>query len=231
MSIKMIDVTQSYKEEGKDILDKLSLDVGNGQFTLLIGGNGEGKSTLIKCALNLVEYDGKVEIDGYDNATLESKKRISYCPEIPQLYEYLTIEEQINFIIELNEIKKKQKDIEHLYSLFNLNKYKNTLIKDLSKGTKQKISILLTLIRDTNNLVFDEPLVGLDRESIDNFTKQLKVLKDKGHCIFISTHVVDDFKDYFDNICLLDKGQIKEYNKKESIKILENLNFIKRETI
>lgn len=228
MSIKMHNITQSYSELGKSVLDNLSLEVKNGKFTVLIGGNGVGKSTLIKCILNLVEYDGTIKIDEYDNSLLDAKKRIAYCPEVPQLYEYLTTQEQADFIINLNNTKKTQKDIDYLYNLLNLNKYKNTLIKDLSKGTKQKISILLTLLKDTNTIVFDEPLVGLDRESIDNFTKQIKILKDKGCCIFISTHVIEDFKDVLDNICLLENGQIKDYGtRKASIEVLKKLDFVK----
>lgn len=156
-------------------------------YNFLIGENGSGKSTLIKCILNEINYEGIIDRKDYT---------FSYAPEKILLPDYITLGNFLSLLL-LNKIKKMKnlnEMVDYYLDIFNIKKYKNKQIYELSKGTKQKIILIQTLMAYTDVYIFDEPLSGLDEISRNNFLEELKKLKKQSKIIIISTHHLKQYK-------------------------------------
>lgn len=226
----MLTVEHVSKRYGKfKANDDVSIEVPGGKIAVLLGPNGAGKSTLIKSIAGLLRFDGSISIDGYGNKTLEAKRALGYVPEIPAVYELLTVREHMEFI---SKAYKQDLDEEYLDSLlkrFELDDKQDKLGKELSKGMQQKVSILCALISKPSMLILDEPLVGLDPHAIKELKLMLQELRDKGVAILISTHMLDSVEDFWDEAHIMMKGKIvaEKFNGEESDdeKTLEQLFF------
>lgn len=169
----------------KEVLTGVQLDVYKGQIIGYIGPNGAGKSTTVKIILGLEEgCSGQVTLFGEDisGSSVEYKKRIGYVPEMADLYDNLTAEEYLTFMGELYgmEPKKAQEKAERLIGLFGLSEVYESRIASYSKGMKQKILIISSLLHNPDVLFLDEPINGLDANSVMIFKELLAQLAAKG---------------------------------------------------
>ncbi|MGG4166710.1 ABC transporter ATP-binding protein [Rossellomorea vietnamensis] len=197
----------------KEVLKGVQLDVYEGQIIGYIGPNGAGKSTTIKIILGLEEgYSGQVTLFGEDisDSSVEYKKRIGYVPEMADLYDNLTAEEYLTFMGELYgmEPKKAEEKAERLIGLFGLSDVYESRIASYSKGMKQKILIISSLLHNPDVLFLDEPINGLDANSVMIFKELLAQLAAQGKTIFYSSHIMDVVEKISNRIVLLHNGQI-----------------------
>lgn len=194
----MLRVEHVTKKYGKLIANKdISFSVDAGQIAVLVGPNGAGKSTIIKCITGLLRFDGKIEINGYDNKSVEAKRLIGYVPEMPAVYELLTVEEHLEFIRRAYRLPDDGYD-KNLLERFEMWDKKDKPGKELSKGMQQKLSICCTLLHKPSVIVFDEPLIGLDPHAIKELKAVFSELKAQGCAILISTHMLDSVENFWD---------------------------------
>ena len=213
----MIGVKELTKKYGNFLaVEKVSFVAKNGKITILLGPNGAGKSTTIKSICGLLHFDGQILIDGDDSKSLQAKKSFGYVPEVANLYDNLTIDEHINFIARAYGIKDTS-FADELVELFELEDKRSTIAKELSKGMRQKVSMILGLLYNPTSLMVDEPMIGLDPKAIESTIKLLERMRDNGAAILISTHIIDMVEDHFDEAYIMDKGQIKAHVVKEEL--------------
>ncbi len=185
----------------------ISFQVKEGSIAILLGPNGAGKSTLIKCICGLLRFKGEILIDNLENKSSEAKALLGYVPEMPAVYDLLTVEEHLEFISKAYKVEDKQYEKE-LLERFELWDKKNKLGKELSKGMQQKLSICCALVHRPRVLVLDEPLVGLDPQAIKQLKKMFLELRDAGCTLLISTHMIDSVEDYWDVSYIMMDGEI-----------------------
>nr|WP_080283508.1 ABC transporter ATP-binding protein [Clostridium botulinum] len=197
----------------KEVLKGINLDVNKGEIIGYIGPNGAGKSTTVKIMLGLVKgYEGEVKIFGnnisYEN--VEYKHKIGYVPENGEIYDNLTAYEYITFLgeiygMELKEVNNKAKK---LMSLFGIKEAYHSRISSYSKGMRQKLLIISSLIHNPDILFLDESLSGLDANSVLVFKEVLSKLASEGKTIFYSSHIMEVVEKISSRIILLNNGQI-----------------------
>lgn len=211
---KMLSLTDLKMNYGnKSVLKGINLDVYRGQIIGYIGPNGAGKSTTVKIMLGLINgYKGKVEIFGQDitDGDITYKKKIGYVPENAELYETLTPREYLTFTGELYGLDRKEAEHKALDLLrdFGLEKVYDTRISSFSKGMKQKVLIISSLLHDPDLLFFDEPLSGLDANSMMVVKEMITLLAAAGKTIFYSSHIMDVVEKISTRIILLVEGTI-----------------------
>ncbi|WP_404456515.1 ABC transporter ATP-binding protein [Virgibacillus necropolis] len=198
---------------GKRVLNEVNLDVYQGQVIGYIGPNGAGKSTTVKIMLGLIEdYMGKVEIFGQDIASGDHtyKRKIGYVPENADIYDNLTASEYLTFIGELYGLGKVEAGLKarKLMNEFGMDNVFHTRISSFSKGMKQKVLIISSLLHDPDLLFFDEPLNGLDANSVMIIKEILAQLAAQGKTIFYSSHIMDVVEKISNRIVLLVDGKI-----------------------
>ena len=197
----------------KDVLKGIDLSIGQGEIIGYIGPNGAGKSTTVKIMLGLIEtFEGDVYLFGEDirNADASYKRHIGYVPESGEIYDTLTGYEYLEFIGELYALKKEviEKRINRLMELFGLQTVIHARISSYSKGMRQKLLIIASIIHNPDVLFLDEPISGLDANSVMVFKELLHQLAKKGKTIFYSSHMMDVVEKISDRIILIDQGII-----------------------
>jgi len=215
----MFNVYNVTKKYGKVIANnKISFSVGDGQIAILLGPNGAGKSTIIKCIAGLLRFDGNIDICNYKNKTVEAKKLLGYVPEMPAVYDLLTVGEHLEFIGRAFELDDWKNYGDELLIRFELMDKKNKLGKELSKGMQQKLSICCAILHRPKVIIFDEPMVGLDPHAIKELKKLFVELKNEGASVLISTHMLDSVEDYWDVAHIMVNGSFEatKYNNSET---------------
>jgi len=225
----MLRIENVTKRYGKTVAnDDISFTVRDGQIAILLGPNGAGKSTIIKCIAGLLRFKGNIEIDGLGNKTTEAKRMLGYIPEMPAVYDLLTVSEHLEFIRRAYRMESDSYS-EELLERFELDDKKDKLGKELSKGMQQKLSICCALVHRPRILIFDEPLVGLDPHAIKELKSVFRELKAGGATMLISTHMIDSVEDYWDETHIMMNGKIAatKRNEREAVqeKSLEELFF------
>ena len=204
----MLTVRNVSKKYGKTLAnDDISFQVRDGQIAVLLGPNGAGKSTIIKCISGLLRFTGYITIDDFENKSLEAKARLGYIPEMPAVYDMLTVREHLEFIRRAYKIDEDDSYGEELLRRFELDDKADKLGKELSKGMQQKLSICCSLVHRPKVLIFDEPLVGLDPHAIKELKTVFKELKAAGCSVLISTHMIDSVEDYWDVAHIMMNGK------------------------
>jgi ABC-2 type transport system ATP-binding protein len=211
----MIQVNNVFKEYpgGTKALDGVSFHIQKGDICGYIGANGAGKSTTIKILTGMLEFDrGEVTVGGIDvkKDPVELKKIIGYVPESGNMFNSLTPKEFLNFIgtvRNLNEDKLKHR-IESFADIFDFKGMLDMSLSALSKGNKQKVLITSALLHDPDVIFLDEPLNGLDANSIFTFRDMVKDLSGKGKTVFYCSHLLDVIEKISTRILLIDKGKI-----------------------
>lgn len=209
--ITIRNLSKSYGQ--KEVLKNINLDIYKGQIIGYIGPNGAGKSTTVKVMLGLIgEYEGEVNIFGSNikNGDIEYKKKIGYVPETAEVYENLTAREYLTFIGELYgmDYEKANKKAEKLMELFGIKDVYDARLSSFSKGMKQKALIISALINDPDILFLDEPLSGIDANSVMVFKEVLAELARNGKTIFYSSHIMEVVEKLSDRIILINNGEI-----------------------
>lgn len=189
------------------------LTINKGEIFGFIGHNGAGKTTTIKCIVGLLEYNnGEILFEGKNIKLLgnDYKKNIAYIPDNPDLYEYLTGLQYLNFICDINEISKENRisDINMYSQMFGIESNLKDLIHSYSHGMKQKLAIISALIRHPKLLILDEPFVGLDPKASYDVKEVLKKMCQEGCSVFFSTHVLEVAEKLCDKIAIIKNGEI-----------------------
>lgn len=229
----MLEISNLTKIYGKyKAADNVSFAVGSGEIGILLGPNGAGKSTVIKSIAGLLRYQGNVYIEGMDARSVEAKKVFAYVPELPAMYEALTVREHMDFIVHAYHLQVSEEEIQELLRRFELLDKQDKLGNELSKGMMQKISICCALIIRPAVILLDEPMVGLDPAAIKELKQVILELKAEGVTVLISTHMLEMVKELWDIMFVMDKGHIVASYRKSDVKEedLEQLFFHATET-
>jgi len=223
--IKVNNLTKKYTD--LVALNNVSFSLNKGEIIGLIGTNGAGKSTTVKILSGLLDYDsGEVrimDIDVKKNPT-EVKRIIGYVPESPNLFNSLTVKEYFNFIGEIRNISSDllEKRVENFSKFFSFEQYLNESIGILSKGNKQKVLITSALLHNPDIVYFDEPLNGLDANSIFAFQDLVAYLKEQNKIILYCSHLLNTIEKISTRIIYLDKGIIRIDKPTNELKNSEN---------
>ncbi len=205
----MLEVSNLSKKYGKTLAaDRVGFTVPDGRIGILLGPNGAGKSTVIKSIAGLLRYQGSIRIQGYDSRETAAKKCFAYVPEMPHMYDALTVREHMEFIIRAYGVTVSEEEIKALLEQFELYDKQDKLGNELSKGMMQKVSICCALIVKPKVILLDEPMVGLDPAAIRELKKVILGLRDAGCTVLISTHMLEMVKELWDVTFVMDKGHI-----------------------
>ena len=197
----------------KQVLKNINLDVYPGQVIGYIGPNGAGKSTTVKILCGLItDYEGEVNIKGWDikQDTIEIKKRIGYIPELAELYDVLTPMEFLQFVGALHNLDENlcRERIIKMLSAFGLESNLNQRMDSFSKGMRQKVLIASGLLHNPDIIILDEPLSGLDANSVILIKELINKLARDGKTIFYCSHMMDIVEKVSDRIVLIDDGRV-----------------------
>ncbi|HWT26775.1 MAG TPA: ABC transporter ATP-binding protein [Mobilitalea sp.] len=197
------------KRYGKLIANEdVSFEINPGEISVLLGPNGAGKSTIIKCIAGLLKFQGDIFICGNENKSIQAKRDLAYIPEMPALYDVLTVWEHMEFIARAYSLQNWKERAEELLIRFELDDKKKKLGNDLSKGMQQKISICCGLLPDPKVILFDEPMVGLDPHAIKELKNLIVEKKQESKAILISTHMLDSVSEFWDSTNIMMDGKI-----------------------
>ena len=198
--------------EEKSILHGISLTINKGETHVLMGPNGAGKSTTMNMMTGYIApTEGTVRINGFDiqkNAE-EAKRCIGYLPEIPPLYQDMTVLEYLRFAAALKKIPKKdvEKQLADIMEMTMTTDVSERLIKNLSKGYKQRVGLAQAILGYPEVIILDEPTVGLDPKQIIEIRELIRSLSEK-HTVILSSHILSEVQAVCDEIMILSKGKL-----------------------
>jgi ABC-2 type transport system ATP-binding protein len=207
------DFSKRYSTSDVYAVYKANLEIDGGQIFGFLGPNGAGKSTIIKSIVGIQTItSGEIEISGYDanRQAVEAKMQIGFVPDHYALYENLTGREYVNYIADLYNVSKADRDqrIADYVARFRLESAIDNPMKTYSHGMKQKITIMSALVHNPKVWILDEPLTGLDPESIFQVKECMKEHASRGNIVFFSSHIIDVVENICDRIAIIRKGQI-----------------------
>ncbi len=232
--IKIENLTKTYSNGVKKAVDNLTLEINNGEIFGFLGPNGAGKSTTIKCFTGILPFDsGSISINGYDlkKESLNAKKSIGFVPDEHIMYEGLTGIEYLNFVADIFEVSPidRKERVEKFATLFKLTDALKTKISGYSHGMKQKLSIISALIHDPDIWVLDEPMTGLDPQSVFDLKQLMTEHIQQGKIVFFSSHVLDVVEKICTKVAIINKGSLvgvfsmEELNERKGDVSLEEL--------
>lgn len=217
----MIKIEHLAKQYGRiKAVNDISFEIHDGEIVGFLGPNGAGKSTTMNILCGYLSCSaGKAEINGMDilENPLEAKKQIGFLPEQPPLYMDMTVEEYLNFIYDLKDTTlKRDEHLAEICEVTGIAHMRKRLIRNLSKGYKQRVGIAQALIGNPSVLIFDEPTVGLDPKQIVEVRNLIRSLGKK-HTVILSTHILSEVQAVCDRIIIINKGTIVANEKTEEI--------------
>ena len=217
----MIKIDHLVKRYGTNFaVDDISFEVGEGEIVGFLGPNGAGKSTTMNILTGyLSSTSGSVSINGIDvlENPFEAKKLIGFLPEQPPLYQDMTVNEYLNFVCDLkNCTLNREKHIAEICDVIKITDVRHRVIKNLSKGYRQRVGIAQALIGNPKVIIFDEPTVGLDPKQIIEIRNLIRALG-KSHTVILSTHILQEVQAVCDRIVIINKGKIVADQKTEDI--------------
>ena len=205
-------LTKQYRGSDKGVTD-ISIHVEKGDIYAFIGHNGAGKTTTLKCITGIHGFEkGEILIDGVNiqKEPLECKHKFAYIPDNPDLYEYLTGIQYLNFIADIFHVpvKEREEQITKYAGEFEITASLGDLISGYSHGMKQKLAIISALVHKPKLLILDEPFVGLDPKAVVILKKAMKELCEAGGAIFFSTHVLDVAEKLCNKVAIIKDGKM-----------------------
>ena len=208
----MIEVQNLSKRYGNHLAVKnVSFSISQGEVVGFLGPNGAGKSTIMNILTGYISLtDGKVSVGGFDvlDNPEQAKRHIGYLPEQPPLYQDMTVREYLNFIHDLKSVKfPKKAHIDEICQLVHIEHVQNRLIKNLSKGYRQRVGIAQALVGNPDVLILDEPTVGLDPKQIIEIRKLIAALG-KHHTVILSSHILSEIQAVCKRILIINNGEI-----------------------
>ena len=219
--LKIEHLTKTYGE--KKAVDDLSLHIQAGEIYGFIGHNGAGKTTTLKSVAGILQFDGgEILVDGKSVRTqpLECKKEIAYIPDNPDLYEFMTGIQYLNFVGDVFAVpaQVRSQRIRELAETFELTGDLNQSIGSYSHGMKQKLAIISAWLHDPKLIIMDEPFVGLDPKAAHILKGMMRELCDAGGAIFFSTHVLEVAEKLCDKVAIIKGGKLIRSGTMEEVK-------------
>ena len=214
VGVKINGITKLFKQLGmvKKAVNNLSLNIYNGQISVLLGHNGAGKSTTISMITGLIEPSaGNILVNNIDivKETNKARKSIGLCPQHNLLFDNLTVYEHLKFFSKLKE-NFDDAEIDNMLELIQLKDKRNALSKTLSGGMKRKLSIAIAFIGNSNIVILDEPTSGMDPQARRSTWSLLQKFKNERNCtILLTTHFMDEADVLADRIAIMSQGELK----------------------
>lgn len=218
----MIQVENLVKNYGNHkALKGINLQVKKGSIVGLLGANGAGKSTTMNILTGYLSYnEGTVKIGGYDilKDPLKAKKQIGYLPEMPPLYMDMTVDEYLKFAAEIKGLKKeaRKQAVDEAVKATKIEDVRGRLIKNLSKGYKQRVGLAQAILGNPPLLILDEPTVGLDPNQIIEIREWIKSLS-QNHTIVLSSHILSEVNAICDYVIIIDQGRVVAQDTPENL--------------
>ena len=209
--LKIEHLTKRYGD--KKAVDDLTLHIRPGEIYVFIGHNGAGKTTTLKACCGILQYDeGEIAVDGVSmkRDPLACKKKIAYLPDNPDLYDFMTGTQFLNFVADIfgvSESERRQK-ISSLADAFEISANLADSVSSYSHGMKQKLAIISALVHSPKLVIMDEPFVGLDPKASHLLKELMRKICDDGGAIFFSTHVLEVAEKLCDKIAILKNGKL-----------------------
>lgn len=218
----MIEITHLTKRYGRHVaVDDLSLIVEKGKIYGFLGPNGAGKSTTMNMITGyLGATSGEIKINGFDilKQPQEAKKAIGYLPELPPLYVDMTVKEYMGFVAELKQIprSKRQETVEKAMEMTGITEMRERLIRNLSKGYKQRVGMAQAILGFPEVIILDEPTVGLDPKQMIEVRELIKKLGED-HTVILSSHILSEISAVCDHIFIISKGKLVASDSTENL--------------
>ena len=223
----MIKIEHLTKNYGSNCaVDDICVEIGKGETVGFLGPNGAGKSTTMNILTGCLSASaGRVSVDGIDMMAdpIGVKRLIGYLPEQPPVYPDMTVEEYLNFTYDLKGCTfDREAHIAEICDVVKISDVRRRLIRNLSKGYKQRVGVAQALVGDPPVIIFDEPTVGLDPKQIIEIRSLIRTLG-KNHTVLLSTHILGEVAAVCDRIIIINKGKIVADEKTENItRVVEN---------
>ena len=219
--LRIENVTKIYGD--KKAVDQLSLHIQPGELYAFIGHNGAGKTTTIKACCGILQFDeGEIYIDGVSikEDPLACKKKIAYIPDNPDLYDFMSGIQFLNFVADVFEVpaKVRQERIQRYADMIELTGDLAQPISAYSHGMKQKLAIISALIHEPKLLIMDEPFVGLDPKASHLLKQLMRQICDQGGAIFFSTHVLEVAEKLCDKVAIIKDGKLIRSGSMDEVK-------------
>jgi ABC-2 type transport system ATP-binding protein len=193
-------------------VDDLSFTIRPGEIVGLLGPNGAGKTTALRCIAGILRpTEGRILINGWDVVADQGKAKagLAFVPEVPSLYELLTVDEHLKFVAMcFNTLDVYEARGAELLERYDLAEKRNELVATLSKGMKQKLSVACALVHNANVMLFDEPLIGVDPAGAHELKIEIARARDSGAAVLISTHLLDTAERLCDRVIILARGRM-----------------------
>lgn len=206
----MIELKNVYKRYGKaTIINNMNFKIGKGKIVGFLGQNGAGKTTTMKLITGLIgPSDGEILIEG-KKLNSKNKSKIGYMPENIPLYGSLSVREFIDFMAEMRGIKKSERKniVNNLITKLNLSNVEKSIIKNISRGYKQRVSLAGALAGNPEIILLDEPTVGLDPKQVIEIRNLIKSLAGS-HTVLVSSHILSEISQMCDEVIIIDKGKL-----------------------
>ncbi len=218
----MIEVKNVTKKYGKAVaVDDISFEIKEGEIVGLLGPNGAGKSTTMNMLTGFIEQtEGEIIVDGYNmlKKPKKAKREIGYMPEGVPLYMDLTVKEFVTYMAEIKKVNKKERKekVEKIIEQTGLKDVEKKLVKNLSRGYKQRVSMAGALVGEPKILILDEPTVGLDPKQITEIRNLIKDLG-KTHTIILSSHILSEVSQICNKVIIINKGKIVAVDTPENL--------------
>ena len=218
----MIEITNVTKKYGNfTAVDDISFTIQNGEIIGFLGPNGAGKSTTMNMITGYIEpTEGTITVNGYDiqKKPQKAKKQIGYMPEGVPLYQDLTVKEFVTYMAELKKVDKKVKkeEVEKALTETGIKDVEKKLIRNLSRGYKQRVSMAGALVGSPDVLILDEPTVGLDPKQITEIRSLIKELG-KEHTVILSSHILSEVSQLCERVIIINKGKIVAIDTPENL--------------
>ena len=217
--IEVKHLTKSY--DSHPALDDLSFTIEKGRVYGFLGPNGAGKSTTMNIMTGYIGADsGEVLINGFDilKEPEKAKRSVGYLPEIPPLYPDMTVREYLSFVSELKEIPRKDSaaQVDKVLSLVRLTDVSSRLIRNLSKGYRQRTGLAAAVLGFPDIIILDEPTVGLDPKQIIEIRQLIRTLS-KDHTIILSSHILAEVQEICDYVLIISKGRLAAEGDRKSV--------------
>ena len=209
--------------DNKRVVDNLDLTINDGEIYGFIGHNGAGKTTTIKCLIGILSFEsGEILIDGLSirDKPIECKRKIAYIPDNPDLYNYMSGIDYLNFIGDVFNVANEErvKRIDKYAGIFELTDSLANPISSYSHGMRQKLAIIAAWLHEPDLIVMDEPFVGLDPKASHDLKMMMREFCDNGGSIFFSTHVLEVAEKLCDKVAIIKQGKLIKSGTMEEVK-------------
>ena len=209
--------------DNKRVVDNLDLTINDGEIYGFIGHNVAGKTTTIKCLIGILSFEkGEILIDGLSikDKPIECKRKIAYIPDNPDLYNYMSGIDYLNFIGDVFNVANEErvKRIDKYAGIFELTDSLANPISSYSHGMRQKLAIIAAWLHEPDLIVMDEPFVGLDPKASHDLKMMMREFCDNGGSIFFSTHVLEVAEKLCDKVAIIKQGQLIKSGTMEEVK-------------